>query len=107
MTTGVGPESSSPTTRYHVSCPFHGMRPSNISGSFLEQGMMARRVAAVAVVHERRTLDVADLGGVGATRMEAAAARRVDRARYLALEHDPLTARDSFYDFVFDRRNRR
>ena len=39
---------------------------------------------------QRGPLDAADLGRVGAARVEAATGRRVDRARHLALEHDPL-----------------
>ena len=45
---------------------------------------------AVAVVHERRLDLGADLRRVAAARVEAAAGGRVDRARHVALEHDPL-----------------
>src|SRR3984893_5579514 len=107
MTIGVGVESSSPTMLYHVSWPFHAMRPSDISCSFREQRMVARGVAPVAVVGEQRTLDLADLGRVSAARVEAAAGRRIDRARYLPLQHDSLTPCRAFDDVVFDRGNRR
>ena len=44
---------------------------------------------------QRRLVGRADLGRVAAARVEAAAARRVDRARHVALEHDPLALRRS------------
>src|SRR5882762_3780875 len=91
MTTGVGPASRSPTTRYHVSCPFQLI--SAMSGLLVIERVMACREAAVAVVDEQWTFDVTDLRRVPAARMEAAAARRIDRARHLALEHDALAAR--------------
>src|SRR6478672_3897107 len=53
--------------------------------------VMAGGEMAVAVVDERRLYFLADIGRVAAARMEAAAARRVDRARDVSLEHDPLT----------------
>src|SRR5262245_33330395 len=53
--------------------------------------VMARRDVAVAKRVERRFLDVAmPLVEPGAARMEPAGARRVDRARYVAFEHDRL-----------------
>ena len=45
---------------------------------------------AVSVVDQRRLDLSADLRRVAAAGMEAAALRRVDRARDVALEHDPL-----------------
>src|ERR1700730_1728120 len=105
MTTGVcgAVESSSPTMRYHVSWPSRRIRPSwaVISLSFLGAGngaverVVARRQAGASVVDERRPLDAADLCGVATARVEAAPARRVDRARHLALEHDALAGRGS------------
>src|SRR3954471_10282054 len=56
--------------------------------------MMAGSEAPVAEVRERRTYVAADLRRVRASRVEAAAARRRDRARHLALEHDLLARRD-------------
>src|SRR3984893_18696126 len=107
MTTGVGVAPRSPTMRYHVSRPFHDMRPSDISCSFREQRMVARGVAPVAVVGEQRTLDLADLGRISAARVEATAGRRIDWTRYLPLQHDSLTPCRAFHDVVFDRGNRR
>src|SRR4030088_1658685 len=106
MTTGVGVESSSPTMRYHVSWPFHDMRPSDISCSFREQRVVARGIAHVAMVDEQGTLDVTNLGRVPATLMEAVARRWIDRTRPLPFEHDPLTPCGAFHDVVFDRGNR-
>ena len=48
---------------------------------------------APPVVDERRLDLGANLGRVAAARMEPAAARRVDRARHVPLEHDPLALR--------------
>ena len=66
--------------------------PSLSLSSFRVQRVVAGGEAAAAVVDERRPLGRADLGRVAAARVEAAAGRRVDRARHLALEHDPLAA---------------
>ena len=53
-------------------------------------GEVARRRVALAVILERRLDLGADLLRDRAARAEAAAGRRVDRARHVALEHDPL-----------------
>src|SRR3954469_9050057 len=89
MTTGVLPTSRSPTTWYQVSCPFHVKR-SPVNGNGTSERMMAGSEAAVAEVGEGRAHVAADLGRVRAARVEAAGARRRDRARHLALEHDLL-----------------
>src|ERR1700730_15643607 len=102
MTTRVGVAPRSPTMRHHISPPFTAMRPSAISCSFREQRMVARGVAPVAVVGEQRTLDLADLGRISAARVEAAAGRRIDRARDLPLQHDSLPPCRAFDDVVFD-----
>ena len=52
---------------------------------------MARGEVAAAALDERRLLDRADIGGVRTPRVEATAARRVDRARDVAAQHDPLS----------------
>ena len=54
---------------------------------------MARRVTAVTEVGERGAHLAADLGRVRTARMEAAATRRRDRARDLALENNLLARR--------------
>src|SRR5436190_1465816 len=54
------------------------------------QRVVARGEVPIAVVRERRLDLHADLRHVAATRVEAAARRRVDRARDVALEDDPL-----------------
>src|SRR6476620_2161390 len=107
MTTGVCPsDSTSPTTRYHVSCPFQAMRPSRSSTSSSFRGAVldtdgcqaAERVVAggnapIAVVGQRRLDRTADLGCVPAPGVEPAAGRWVDRTRNLTLEHDGGTTR--------------
>ena len=55
--------------------------------------MVAGREVPAAVRDERRLLDRADLRRVAAARVEAAAGRRRDRARHVALEHDALALR--------------
>ena len=52
--------------------------------------VVAGREVAAAVVDERRLDRRADVRRVAAARVEAAAGRRVDRARDVALQHDPL-----------------
>src|SRR4051794_41806288 len=70
--------------------------------------MMAGGEAAVPEVRERRAYLAAHLGRVRAARVEAAAARRRDRARHLALEHDLLARRDLLAGVdVGDRREER
>src|SRR3954447_4661716 len=92
MTTGVLPTSRSPTIWYQVSCPFHVNR-SPVNGNGASERMMAGSEAAVAEVGEGRAHVAADLGRIRAARVEAAAARRRDRARHLALEHYLLARR--------------
>ena len=52
--------------------------------------MVTGREVAVAVIDERGLDLLADIRHVPAPRMEAAARGRVDRARHVALEDDPL-----------------
>ena len=54
------------------------------------QGMVARGEVPSAVIHERRLDLFADIRHVAAPWMEAAARGRVDGARDVALEDDPL-----------------
>src|SRR6185437_1765093 len=54
------------------------------------QGMVAGRQVPPAVVHQRRLDVLADVRHIAAPGMEAAAGRRIDRARHVALEDDPL-----------------
>ena len=51
---------------------------------------MTRRHVATGVLGQRRLDRAADLGCARATRVEPAGRRRVDRARRLALQRDPL-----------------
>ena len=54
------------------------------------QRVVAGRVVAAPVVHERRLDLFADLRHVPAARVEATTRGWVDRARDVSLEHDPL-----------------
>src|SRR5206468_11588893 len=122
MTTGVSVDagSSSPTTRYHVSCAFQVMRPScsvtsaslsgligrlRRDGRLAGERMVAGGEAPAPEVGERRLHCAADLGRVAATRMEATPARRVDGARHLALEDDALPRRSRLLVVRLDRRD--
>ena len=111
ITTGVfsAPGSRSPTTRYHVSCPSHTIRPSPvlISLSFVVVGrrwrracerrrsakwVMACRKASAAEGGKRRPSG--RYGRVATERgLEPTSRRRVNRAWYLSLEHDPAPRR--------------
>src|SRR3954467_1711632 len=55
------------------------------------QGVVAGRQVPAAVVDKRRLDLLADLRHVAAAGMEAAAGGRIDRARHVALEDDPLS----------------
>ena len=59
---------------------------------------MTGRQVAGRVRDQRRLVRRADGGRVAAARMEVAAARRVDRARHVALEHDALALRQRIGD---------
>src|SRR5207248_3047442 len=73
--------------------PFRDLDP--LQGRLIDiERMMTSGEVTVAVYDEWRLALLAHVGRVPAARMEAAIARRVDRARHLALEYDPLPLRE-------------
>src|SRR4029077_14834452 len=85
------PAAAVPAAAVPAAVPVPAASAGALNGRFLD----VSRVVACGhmcrgVLDQGRLVRTADLGGPGASRVEAAARRRVDRARHVALQHQPL-----------------